>query len=171
MMTILAIPFDNSSTDLKGHNVGDERFDQTTGKWYKLQKLDTDLTGDTTAAGQVALVAGTAGQVTQKVANGIDATNPVAAGVFAGACAESASASAYNYAWVQIAGPCTVNKDGNSIAVGDVIQADASTAGGCKALADATSVTGAILKASMGIALAGALAGDATVSANLRFLR
>lgn len=170
MMTILAIPFDGSSTELNGHNVGDERFDQTTGKWYRLQKLHTTLANDVTVAGTVALVAGS-GVVGNTKAGGIDTTNVVAAGVFAGENAESASSSAYNYAWIQVGGIATVNKDGNAIAIGDCVVADAATDGAVTALADATAVTGLLLKAAMGIAPAAAAGGDATVSIMLRWLR
>lgn len=179
MLTILAIPFAKSSTSSKGHILGEERFDMTTGKWYRFIDLDTDLTGNELVLGEVVLAMATANRGTTKKANSLDTTNVVVLGVGAGATgdvAESASSSARNYCWIQLSGRCsTVKKKAaggsDTIAVGDVVIADAATDSKCIALGDSTAVTGIYLKAAFGYCLVAAIDADTTVDCYLRWLR
>lgn len=171
MMTFLSVPFAKDSTDPKGLNAGDEREDKDTGKWFKFVSLDTDLTNNALAVGEVVIAMATANRGTNKIANGVDA-DPIPLGIAMYAAAESASTTVLNYCWLQISGRnSTVKKDGNAVTAGNCVGASGATAGACTLLADATAVTGALLKANLGFCLVAALAGDATVDVYLRGLR
>jgi len=98
-MQTLMVPFDpatgwvspDSNGKLGPGLTAHDRFQDGIGRVFKLLQLDSALVNNATAAGEV-LVYKTTGQlVTNDVSTGLDATNPLAAGVVLGAIAEASS--------------------------------------------------------------------------------
>lgn len=105
-----------------------DRFVDKRGRIFILWKLDTDLTNDTTAAGEVGYL-GAAGMWTQKVANGLDGTSPIFAGMTEAIVPESTSTTTVRAALflVKGRGTCTIT-DGN-VAAGDPLIVNQASAG------------------------------------------
>lgn len=155
MGTILAIAFDNYSSDAKGHVNGEKRADFATGKVYRFIQVAQSLTNSQLAANEV---------VVQKSATIYEGTNDVSTGLNtsyvmvlgrANATVPQSTASVTYYCWVQITGLGTLKQTVGSFTAGEMIIPHATNDGEANLLAgSATNTADGILAGVMGRAAA-----------------
>lgn len=105
-----------------------DRFVDSRGRIFCLWKIDSDLTNDTFASGQVSYL-GAAGMATNKVANGLDGTNPIFAGLALGSLAESTGSTTIRYGLFLVKGRATASITDGNVDAGDTIIVNQASAG------------------------------------------
>jgi hypothetical protein len=98
------------------------------GRIFCLWKIDSDLTNNATASGEVGYL-GAAGMWTQKIANGLDGTSPIFAGMALGVLPESTSTTTIRYGLFLVKGRATATITDGNVAAGDPLIVNASSAG------------------------------------------
>ena len=133
------IPFDPSTFVTTGTAVGvdypnglpwtlGDRFCDKRGRIFVLWKVDSDLTNDTTVTGEVGYL-GAGGMWTQKVANGLDGTNPIFAGMSQGTIPESTSTTTVRNGLFLVKGRGTATITDGNVDAGDSLIVNQASAG------------------------------------------
>ncbi len=105
-----------------------DRFVDKRGRIFILWKLDTDLTNDTTAAGEVGCL-GAGGMWTQKIANGLDGTNPIFCGLAMAGIPESSTTVTVRWGLFLVKGRGTATITDGNVAAGDSVIVNQASAG------------------------------------------
>ena len=105
-----------------------DRFCDSRGRIFCIWKADTDLTNDTFAVGETAYL-GAAGMATNKVANGLDGTNPIFAGLAMAVLPESTSTTTVRHGLFLVNGRGTATITDGNVAAGDSVIVNQASAG------------------------------------------
>lgn len=124
----IPFPVDQVVTALDPSWTLGDRFVDRRGRIFILWKIDSDLTNNTTASGEVGYL-GAGGMWTQKVANGLDGTNPIFAGMAEGILAESTGSTTIRYGLFLVRGRGTATITDGNVAAGDSVIVNQASAG------------------------------------------